>query len=291
MEPHEPQYKKIYVEWWKIRRSTITAIIGFLVVSAIVGIFAWLAMRNNWFSQENVIQAPKNAATILSFEGDVRIIRAATRETVVVTKETFVAAGRYDPDPVRRQGDRADDRRLCSDGSAQQHANHQRQFVDLRRSERSRFARRRTVERSYRPASRPMPRTSSKCPIRKPAIKSQTDASFNADAQTTAARSGSPAVASTRRSAVPRRRFNENEFASVNDGRHHVEGTTAPLAETRAACRWCADSRDSGAGVGVTFAWQDASTTADLRLLHSGFPLADLRRRFDPGRSQFAHSA
>ncbi|MDI1241535.1 MAG: FecR domain-containing protein, partial [bacterium] len=97
----EPQYKKFYVEWWKIRRSTIYGLVGILVISLIIGISSWLAMRNNWFSQENVMPQPKNAASILSFEGDVRIIRAATRETVVVTRETFIAAG----DTIQTQSD------------------------------------------------------------------------------------------------------------------------------------------------------------------------------------------
>src|SRR5688572_10136827 len=97
----EPQYKKFYVEWWKIRRSTIVGLVLIVVVAPSIALFAWYAIRNNWFTQENVSAAPKDAARILSFEGDVRIIRAATRETVVVTRETFIAAG----DTIQTQSD------------------------------------------------------------------------------------------------------------------------------------------------------------------------------------------
>lgn len=44
---------------------------------------------------------PKDAARIVSYEGDVRVIRASTRETILVTKETYVAAG----DTVQTQAD------------------------------------------------------------------------------------------------------------------------------------------------------------------------------------------
>ncbi len=97
----ESKYKKIYVEWWKIRRSTITGLIIFILVAGTVVFGGWWAIRNNWFVPEEQGDAPKNAAKIISFEGDVRITRAATRETILVTKETYVAAG----DTIQTQAD------------------------------------------------------------------------------------------------------------------------------------------------------------------------------------------
>ena len=44
---------------------------------------------------------PKDAAQLISFEGDVRVIRASTRETLLVTKPIFVAAG----DTIQTQAD------------------------------------------------------------------------------------------------------------------------------------------------------------------------------------------
>ena len=97
----EPKYRKYYLDWWRIRKSTIYTLIAILVIVGTVVGGSWYALRNNWFSQENVTNTPKDAARIISFEGDVRIIRAATRETIVVTKDTYVAAG----DTVQTQAD------------------------------------------------------------------------------------------------------------------------------------------------------------------------------------------
>jgi hypothetical protein len=97
----EQKYRKFYVEWWRIRKSTIWGGISILVLIALISGGVWYASRNNWFLPDQLSDVPKNAARIIAFEGDVRIIRAATRETIVVTKETFVAAG----DTVQTQSD------------------------------------------------------------------------------------------------------------------------------------------------------------------------------------------
>lgn len=95
------QYKKFYVEWWKIKTRTIYGLItlGILVLT-LIGI-VWYASRHNWFAATEIADAPKDSARIISFEGDVRITRAATRETILVSKETFVAAG----DTIQTQAD------------------------------------------------------------------------------------------------------------------------------------------------------------------------------------------
>jgi len=89
----ENKYRKIYVEWWNIRKSTIYGVIALAVLG--VGIYAGIsyASKNNWFVADDNSEVPKDAAKIVSFEGEVRITRAATRETLVVKKETWVAAG------------------------------------------------------------------------------------------------------------------------------------------------------------------------------------------------------
>ncbi len=87
------KYRKIYVEWWNIRKSTIYGVIALLLLAG--GLYAGFtyASRNNWFITDDTSNIPKDAAKIVSFEGEVRITRAATRETILVTKETWVAAG------------------------------------------------------------------------------------------------------------------------------------------------------------------------------------------------------
>jgi hypothetical protein len=100
-EQQTPQYKKFYLDWWRIRRSTVYGIIAFVVVVTVLSFGTWYALRSNWFTQDTADNLPKNAARILSFEGDVRITRASTRETVIVNKETYVAAG----DTIQTQAD------------------------------------------------------------------------------------------------------------------------------------------------------------------------------------------
>src|SRR5205085_1647670 len=87
------QYKKFYVDWWNIRKSTIYTVVTAVVAIALVAFGLWYASRNNWFVPVEATDAPKDAARIVSFEGEVRITRAATRETLLVTKATWVAAG------------------------------------------------------------------------------------------------------------------------------------------------------------------------------------------------------
>ena len=87
------QFRKYYVDWWNIRRSTIYGLIALvIVVISIIGGISW-ASRNSWFLADNAIDIPKDAARIISFEGEVRITRSASRETILVTKETYVTAG------------------------------------------------------------------------------------------------------------------------------------------------------------------------------------------------------
>src|SRR5688572_8731103 len=97
----ENKFRKFYVEWWKVRKSTIYGLVAFVVITALVVTGVWYALQYNWFAQQVVSDSPKDAARIISFEGDVRITRAATRETILVTKETYVAAG----DTIQTQAD------------------------------------------------------------------------------------------------------------------------------------------------------------------------------------------
>src|SRR5690242_384354 len=85
--------KKYYLEWWNIRKSTIYTVVGSLVLIVVIGGGTWYASRHNWFIPDPNVAVPKDAARIISFEGEVRITRAATRETIIITKETYAAAG------------------------------------------------------------------------------------------------------------------------------------------------------------------------------------------------------
>lgn len=255
----EPQYKRYYVEWWKIRRSTIYGIVGFLVLASIVGIGSWLAVRNNWFSPDNVTTLPKDAARILSFEGDVRIIRAATRETVVVTKETYVAAG----DTIQTQGDGKAIVQMA-DGSVLTVRPNSALIIkvnssifggpNVRVSLDDGQLNVRTNQLSE-DSENIVEMTDSETSIR-----SQTDASFNADAQTNGGeiRIARGSVDTTVGGTTTT--LTENEFASVDNGRitSREKLLVPPKPAQPADAAQIVDN--TGSGVGVTFVWQDEST-------------------------------
>ena len=95
------KYRKFYVEWWNIRRSTIYGAMAIILLAATLAFGGWWASKNNWFAAGEAETYPMDSAKIISFEGEVRITRAATRETILVTKQTYVAAG----DTVQTQAD------------------------------------------------------------------------------------------------------------------------------------------------------------------------------------------
>ncbi len=98
----EKKYRKFYVDWWQIRRSTIYGGAAIILLIASLAGGGWWLWRNNFFlANPETAEIPKDAARVVSFEGDVRIIRAATRETILVTRITFVAAG----DTIQTQAD------------------------------------------------------------------------------------------------------------------------------------------------------------------------------------------
>jgi len=98
----ESKYRKFYVEWWNIKRSTIYKLVAILIFVGVLGFGGWWVLKSNWLvAQPELNDAPKDAAKVISFEGDVRIIRAATRETILITRPTFVSAG----DTIQTQAD------------------------------------------------------------------------------------------------------------------------------------------------------------------------------------------
>ncbi len=92
---------KIYFDWWNIKKSTIYLIAALLVFLLFFAGAVW-AWRAGYFQPKTeTTDAPKDAARIISFEGDVRVVRASTRETILVTRTTYVSAG----DTIQTQAD------------------------------------------------------------------------------------------------------------------------------------------------------------------------------------------
>ena len=88
------KYGKFYVEWWYIRKSTIYGSILLVIALALLGAGGWYAARNNFFlSNTPTVEYPADSAKLNFYEGDVRIIRAATRQVEKVTGETYLVAG------------------------------------------------------------------------------------------------------------------------------------------------------------------------------------------------------
>jgi len=97
----ENKYRKFYVDWWNIRKSTIYTLVAVVVLGGGGAFGFYWAQKNNWFVPDEAGDIPRDAGRVISFEGDVRIIRAATRETILVTKNTYVTAG----DTIQTQSD------------------------------------------------------------------------------------------------------------------------------------------------------------------------------------------
>ena len=248
-------YRKFYVDWWNIRKSTIWGLIAaFVLLAALSGGF-WYASRNNWFIPKENVDIPKDAARILSFEGEVRVTRAATRETIIVTKETFVMAG----DTIQTQSDgRASI--LMIDGSSYKIGPNSTVVVkdttslfggknvrvslddgqlNVRTDEQSADAR--NIVEVADSENQLLPKT---------------DASFNADGanggEIRISRGGVETTIGGEKTVI-----GENEFASVNNGklsaRERLMAAPRPLAPSNSS-----QIVDNGSGVSVAFSWQDA---------------------------------
>lgn len=254
----KPQFKKFYLDWWRIRRSTVYGLIAVVVLVSVIGLSVWIAMRNNWFLEQTITDIPKDSAKILSFEGDVRVTRAATRETIIITKETYVAAG----DTIQTQ---ADGRAIVQmvDGSV---ITVKPNSTVIIRNNSSIFGPNVRVslddgQLNVRTDQQPdSAQNVVEMMDSETAVKPQTDASFNADAQTNGGeiRISRGSVDTTVGGA--KTTLTENEFASVNDGRitskEHLLLPPKPVSPADSA--QVVDTTNTG--VSVSFNWQDDST-------------------------------
>lgn len=92
--------RNYYVDWWHVKKSNVYGIAAIVLFLALVGFGSWWIYKSN-LTNTNEAQIPKDAARLVSFEGDVRVIRATTRETILVTRPTYLLAG----DTIQTQAD------------------------------------------------------------------------------------------------------------------------------------------------------------------------------------------
>ena len=253
------KYRKFYVDWWKIRKSTIYGIIAFVVVTAAIGTGVWWAINRDWFAQPTGSDGPQNAARIISFEGDVRITRAATRETILVTKETWVAAG----DTIQTQADgravvqmidesvysvRPNSTVVIRDSSSIFGGTNVRVSLDDGQI---------NVRTDQQPENTENVVEMMDSETR---LKSQTEASFNADAysQDGEIRISRGSVETT--IGGEQSTINANEFAAVQDGRiaSREKLLLPPKPVSPRNLSQVVDS--TGRGVTMSFTWQDESS-------------------------------
>lgn len=252
----ENKYRKYYLEWWNIRKSTIYGVVAALVLFGGLYFGIRYASQNNWFIATETTNAPKDAGKIISFEGDVRVTRAATRETIVVTKETYVSAG----DIIQTM---SDGRAIVQmiDGSRYQvrpnSAMTVKQSTSIFGSKDVRVG---VDDGQVNVRTNEQPEGTNnivEVADSENRLLSNTDASFNADAATGGgeiriSRGGVETTIGGEKTLI-----GENEFASVNGGklsaREKLMAPPRPVAPDNSA--QIPDS--SGAGVSVGFSWQD----------------------------------
>jgi hypothetical protein len=255
----ESKYRKIYVEWWKVRKSTIYGLALFVVVTSAVAYGVWWAMQYDWFAQQAAADVPKNAARIISFEGDVRITRAATRETILVTKETHVAAG----DTIQTQADGRAVVRMIDESVYSVRPNSTVVIRDNSSIFGGMNIRVALDDGQINVRTHQQPENTEnvvEMMDSKTQLKSQTDASFNADSY-----SGGGEIRISRGSVETsiggeRATINANEFAKVDDGRiaSREKLLLPPKPVSPGNMSQVVDS--SGRGVTMSFAWADESS-------------------------------
>lgn len=93
---------RFYLDWWVVQKRAIYIVITLLVLSvAAAGAALYVWKYGNPFKNVGVVTDPSAGARFISFEGDVRVVRAATRETIVATSDTRL----YPGDTVQTQDD------------------------------------------------------------------------------------------------------------------------------------------------------------------------------------------
>ncbi len=82
------------LDWWIVQKRVIYTGIGLLLFALMVcgaGFYVW--KYGNPFARSHTTTAAPAGARFISFEGDVRVVRSATRETIVANSQTQLYPG------------------------------------------------------------------------------------------------------------------------------------------------------------------------------------------------------
>ncbi|HEV7700723.1 MAG TPA: FecR domain-containing protein [Pyrinomonadaceae bacterium] len=252
----DKKFQRFYVEWWSIRKSTIYTVVILIVLGVSFALGISYASRNNWFLTTDSVDFPKDAARIVSFEGDVRVTRAATRETIVVTKETFVAAG----DTIQTQSDGRATIQMIDGSIYSVRPNSTVVVKDTTSLFGGKNVRVSLDDGQINVRTNEQPQDAKnvvEVADSENRLLAKTDASFNADQQTGGgeiriSRGGVETTIDGTQTTL-----GENEFASVNNGKLTArEKLLAPPVPAFPANG--EQLPDTGSGVNVAFTWQDA---------------------------------
>ncbi len=257
----DKQYKRFYVDWWNIKKSTVYMLIALAVLFVASLGFLWYATRNNWFAQQELADAPQDAGRLTSFEGDVRVIRSATRETIVVTKLIYVSAG----DTIQTQSDGRATIQMIDGSTLQVRPN---STVVIRDSS-SLFG-----GKNIRVAlddGQINVKTQEQTDNTKNVVEvsqtenrlmSQTDASFNTDAATKGgeiriSRGGVESTGNGEKTVI-----SENEFAAINNGK--ISSKEKLLEPPKMIAPENSSQIDSNGNADIAFRWQNGSESSQI---------------------------
>lgn len=248
------KYRKFYVDWWNIRKSSVYVLVLVIVLGAGLIWGVRYASQNNWFIADEASSIPKDSARILSFEGDVRITRAATRETIVVTKETYASPG----DIIQTMSDGRAIIQMVDGSRYQLRPNGAITIKDNMTLLGGRNVRVLLGDGQLNVRTDELPGDTNnivEVADSENKLQSNTDATFDAENGGGEIRISRGGVETT--IAGEKTTIGEGEFASVSNGKlsakEKLMQPPRPLGPDNSA-----QLLDGGAGVNVSFAWQDA---------------------------------
>src|ERR671938_1055070 len=90
------------LEWWVVQKRLIYIVVAALAFALVaVGAWFYVSRYGNPFAGSKTAEGAPEGARFASFEGDVRVIRAATRESLPASLQTQL----YPGDTVQTQSD------------------------------------------------------------------------------------------------------------------------------------------------------------------------------------------